>query len=65
MAATSGEYQPDVQVLKLRDLQEALVNKMIPGEPGGVSPGILRESWRSPRDEESGGLRRPAHLVSV
>ena len=32
------------------------------GELGGVSPGIPRRAWELGSDEESGGLRRPAHL---
>ena len=35
------------------------------GEPGGVSPGIPRRSWELGSNEESGGLRRPAHLRSL
>ncbi len=35
------------------------------GEPGGVSPGIPRRSWELGSGDESGGLRRPAHLLNI
>ena len=63
-ARQSVRYQPEARVLKLSYYMASVDQSMNPGEPGGVSPRILRLAENARIHEESRGLRHRARLGS-